>query len=206
MSFKVRVDDEGSASLRESLGQSLSPLADSCQVQFRRAPPSTYDNPRVETITLCGEVYVAPVYQTTFWESLTYLDIWLMFYVTMCVWGVGLTMVGNWNIYIMLLARYGAMEQKHYMLFAAMSGVSTAGGRVFLGLYERFLKIIRERTGVAVVPTVLYPITSIGLLIGTIFWIALPGDKVLVLAYILGPAFYGISSSLPPYVLGHFRP
>ena len=202
MSFKVRVDDEGSASLRESLGQSLSPLADSCQVQFRRAPPSTYDNPRVETITLCGEVYVAPVYQTTFWESLTYLDMWMIAYTTLCVWGVGLTMVGNWDIYIMLLARYGAMEQKHYILFAAIAGVTTAGGRVFIGLYERLLKIIRERTGVAVAATALYPITSIGLLIGTIFWIALPGDKVLILAYIFGPAFYGISSSLTPYVLG----
>ncbi|KPA73860.1 hypothetical protein ABB37_09492 [Leptomonas pyrrhocoris] len=167
-----------------------------------RTADFSFEQPRVEVITLCGEVFVAPVYQTTFWESLTYLDTWLIFYVTMCVWGVGLTMVGNWNIYIMLLARYGGMQQKHYMLFAAMAGVCTAGGRVFLGVYESMLQVIRERTGAAVVPTLLYPITSIGLLVGVIFWIALPGDKVLVLAYLIGPAFYGVSSSVTPYILG----
>ncbi|KPI82631.1 hypothetical protein ABL78_8359 [Leptomonas seymouri] len=101
----------------------------------------------------------------------------------------------------MLSARYAAMEQKHYILFAAMSGVCTAGGRVFLGMYEKFLRVIRERTGVVIVPTLLYPITSVGLLIGLIFWIALPGDKVLILAYIIGPSFYGVSSSITPYIL-----
>ncbi|KPI82448.1 hypothetical protein ABL78_8542, partial [Leptomonas seymouri] len=54
-----------------------------------------YDHPRVEAITLCGEVFVTPVHKVDFWESLTCIDIWLIFYVTMCTWGVGLTMVGN---------------------------------------------------------------------------------------------------------------
>ena len=204
MSYIVHVDERGNVAVDETSGSSANAEEGDALMhtgEYHAAYVSE-EHPRVEAITLCGDVYVAPVYRTTFWESLTYLDIWLMFYVTMCVWGVGLTMVGNWNIYIMLLARYGAMEQKHYILFAAIAGVTTAGGRVFIGLYERLLKIIRERTGVAVAATALYPITSIGLLIGTIFWIALPGDKVLVLAYILGPAFYGISSSLTPYVLG----
>ncbi|KAK7195115.1 hypothetical protein NESM_000435000 [Novymonas esmeraldas] len=172
------------------------------QMQLRRTAPSTYANPRVETINLCGEVYVVPVYQTTFLESLTYLDLWLIFYTTLCVWGVGLVMTGNWNIQIMVKARYGGMESKHYILFAAMSGVSVSGGRVFLGIYERVLHALRERTGAVVVPTLLYPITSVGFFLGMVLWIALPGDKSLITAYIIGPSFYGMSTSITFYVLG----
>ncbi|CAG9579226.1 conserved hypothetical protein [Leishmania major strain Friedlin] len=189
-------------SLQASDALTPSARSDPAHVELRRTASSTYSNPRVETITLCGEVYVVPVYQTTFLESLTYLDLWLIFYTTLCVWGIGLVMTSNWNIQIMLKARYGPMEAKHYVLFAAMAGVSVAGGRVFLGIYERVLQVLRERTGTVIVPTLIYPVASVGLFVGMLFWIALPGEQVLILAYILGAFFYGMSTSATFYVLG----
>ncbi|GET91068.1 hypothetical protein, conserved [Leishmania tarentolae] len=189
-------------SLQSSAAHTPSAGSDPAHVELRPTASSTYSNPRVETITLCGEVYVVPVYQTTFLESLTYLDLWLIFYTTLCVWGVGLVMTSNWNIQIMVKARYAAMEPKHYILFAAMAGVSVAGGRVFLGIYERVLQLVRERTGTAVVPTLIYPIASVGLFVGVLLWYALPGEKVLILAYVIGAFFYGTSTSATFYVLG----
>ncbi|KAG5496905.1 hypothetical protein GH5_01412 [Leishmania sp. Ghana 2012 LV757] len=200
-SFTVRLDGDYN-SLQASATGSASACTDPEHVELRRAAQSTYSNPRVETISLCGEVYVVPVYQTTFLESLTYLDLWLIFYTTLCVWGVGLVLTSNWNIQVMVKARYGAMEPKHYVLFAAITGVSVAGGRVLLGLYERVLQLLRERTGTVVVPTIIYPIASAGLFIGVLFWIALPGEKVLILAYMIGAFFYGTSTSATFYVLG----
>ncbi|KAI5687856.1 Major Facilitator Superfamily [Leishmania braziliensis] len=189
-------------SLHASLSCTPSADSDPEHVELRCTAPSTYSNPRVETIMLCGEVYVVPVYQTTFLESLTYLDLWLMFYTTLCVWGIGLVMTANWNIQIMVKARYGAMEPKHYILFAAMSGVSVAGGRVFLGVYERALQVLRARAGTVVVPTLIYPVASVGLFLGVLFWIALPDGKALILPYILSGFFYGVSTSATFYVLG----
>lgn len=189
-------------SLQASGAPSPSTRSDPAHVELRPTALSTYSNPRVETITLCGEVYVVPVYQTTFLQSLTYPDLWLIFYSTLCVWGVGLVMTSNWNIQIMVKARYGAMEPKHYVLFASMAGVSVAGGRVFLGIYERMLQVLRERAGTVIVPTLIYPIASVGLFVGTLFWIALPGEQVLILAYMIGAFFYGMSTSATFYVLG----
>lgn len=164
--------------------------------------PSTYRAPYFETINICGEVFVTPVYQTTFFNSLTYVDLWLIFYTTFVMWGVGLTMTANWNIQVMTSARWKDLDYKMYILFAAMSGVSTAGGRVSLGIYERILGLAREKCGLDIIPTLGYPIASVGMLLSMILWIALPGDKMLVLAYIIGPFFYGMSTSFTPYVLG----
>ncbi|KAG5471297.1 hypothetical protein LSCM1_01372 [Leishmania martiniquensis] len=200
-SFTVRLEGDYN-SLQASVVGTAAACTDPGHVELRRAAPSTYTNPRVETISLCGEVYVVPVYQTTFLESLTYLDLWLIFYTTLCVWGVGLVLTSNWNIQVMVKARYGAMEPKHYVLFAAITGVSVAGGRVLLGVYERVLQLLRERAGAVVVPTLIYPVASVGLFVGMLFWIALPGEKVLILAYILGAFFYGTSTSATFYVLG----
>lgn len=168
---------------------------------LNNAAPSSYSQPRIETIHICGEVFVTPVYETSFFESLTYIDVWLMAWTTMCVWGIGITMTGNWNIQVMVQARWRDMDYKYYILFAALSGVCTAGGRVMLSIYDLILQIIRTRCGIQVVPTIGYPIASVGLFIAMIFWIALPGDKVLILAYILGPAFYGLSNTMTVYVL-----
>ncbi|KAK7195116.1 hypothetical protein NESM_000435100 [Novymonas esmeraldas] len=160
------------------------------------------NNPHIETINLCGEVYVVPVYKTTFLESLTRLDLWLIFYTTLCTWGIGLSLTGSYNIQVMLKARYGGMEYKHYILFASICGMATAIGRVFLGIYERILQSVRERTGVELVPTLLYPIASLGLFLGMVLWIAFPGTPALILPYIIGSYFYGMSTSITFYVLG----
>lgn len=165
--------------------------------------PSTYDRPFVEVINVCGDVFVTPVYQTTFLESLTYVDLWMVFYNTLVIWGVGMTMTGSWNIQIMVSARIATMDYKMYILFAALTGVATAGGRVFLSVYERMLWALRENYGVVLVPIIGYPLASVGLFISMILWIALPGgNESLVTAYLLGPFFFGVSSSMTMYVLG----
>lgn len=84
------------------------------------------------------------------------------------MWGVGLTLTANWNIEIMMLARYIKTDYKLYILFASMAGVMTAAGRVELGIYEQLLNFLRERYNIVITPTIGYPIASVGMLISMI--------------------------------------
>ncbi|CAD2213979.1 Major Facilitator Superfamily, putative [Angomonas deanei] len=164
-------------------------------------PYSTYDNPYIETINVCGEVYVAPIYQTNFFKSLTYIDIYLLCYTTFIIWGVGLTTTANYNIYIMLMARNQEMDYKMYILFSAMSGVFVAGGRVFIGVWERVATVMKQKRGIYITATATYPLCSILMLIGTVLWAALPGKYILVMSYLFTSAAYGASTSITPYVI-----
>lgn len=86
----------------------------------------------------------------------------------MFMWGVGLTLTANWNIEIMMLARYMQTDYKLYILFASMSGVTTAGGRVVLGLYELYLPMLADKLNMTIPLTIGYPIASIGMLLSMI--------------------------------------
>lgn len=84
------------------------------------------------------------------------------------MWGVGLTLTANWNIEIMMLARYIKTDYKLYILFASMAGVMTAAGRVVLGLYEIYLPIFAKMLNITIPLTIGYPIASVGMLISMI--------------------------------------
>ncbi|KAK9511332.1 hypothetical protein O3M35_000001 [Rhynocoris fuscipes] len=84
------------------------------------------------------------------------------------MWGVGLTLTANWNIEIMMLARYMQTDYKLYILFASMAGVMTAAGRVVLGWYELYLPVFADMLNITIPLTIGYPIASIGAAIGMV--------------------------------------
>ncbi|CAD2213978.1 Major Facilitator Superfamily, putative [Angomonas deanei] len=170
-------------------------------LQVVAQPSSSYDNPYIESINVCGEMFVAPVYRSSFLKSLTYIDIYLLGYTTLVMWGIGLTTTANYNIYIMLMARDLKMDYKMYILFSAMSGVFVAGGRVFIGVWERITMILKQKKGIYITATAVYPVCSILMLIGTVLWAALPGKYILVMSYLFTSAAYGASTSVTPYVI-----
>ncbi|ORC90204.1 uncharacterized protein TM35_000092540 [Trypanosoma theileri] len=163
---------------------------------------STYDHPHVETITVCNEVFVTPVYETTFLESLTYIDLWLLFYTTFVIWGIGLTMTTTWNISIMVGSRFEGLDTKTTTLFATIASVSTAFGRVSVGSYEMMLPFLGERLGVSLPATVAYPLPSILMTLALIFYLSFPGNYSLLVVYLLAPIAYGFSTSMTIYVIG----
>ncbi|KEG09040.1 hypothetical protein DQ04_05931000, partial [Trypanosoma grayi] len=180
----------------------LASTVDTAEMEVVTRGVSTYDHPYVETITVCGEVFVTPIYETSFLQSLTYIDLWLLFYTTFVVWGVGMTMTGNWNIRVMVGSRYTQLEYKTYVLFATMSGVSTAFGRVIIGLYEVLLLYVGQRMGVSLPATIGFPIPSILLTLALIFYLAFPDNLSLIVVYLVAPFAYGFSGSITIYVIG----
>ncbi|CCW65197.1 unnamed protein product [Phytomonas sp. EM1] len=164
--------------------------------------PSRYAAPYFEMINIGHEGFLAPVYEISFWKSLCHLDVWLMFYTTFVMWGIGMTMTGNWNIKIMLTARDKNITYAEYIFFASMSGINMAGGRTFVGTYEQILNKIYVKFGTPMVSTWAYPVASVGMFIAMILWIALPGNYSLVVAYLIGPFMFGMSHSLTFYILG----
>ncbi|CCW71977.1 unnamed protein product [Phytomonas sp. Hart1] len=162
---------------------------------------STYTSPYFEMINIGHEGFVTPVYEISFWRSLAHLDVWLVFYTTFVMWGIGMTMTGNWNIKTMLAARDPNTTYAKYILFASMSGISAATGRTFIGTYEEVLNRMYLRFGTPMVSTWAYPVASIGMFISMILWIALPGNYAMIIPYILGPYMFGMSHSMTFYIL-----
>ncbi|ESL05576.1 hypothetical protein TRSC58_06770 [Trypanosoma rangeli SC58] len=163
---------------------------------------STYDRPYVETVTVCGEVFVTPIYETTFLQSLTYVDLWLLWYTVFVVWGVGMAMTANWNIQAMVGTVFVGLDYKTYVLFATMSGISTALGRVSVGTFEILLVYFGKKTGVLLPATVALPFPSAVLALALIFYLSFPGNYSLIAVYMIAGCAYGFSTSLTIYVIG----
>ncbi|RNF25612.1 uncharacterized protein Tco025E_02108 [Trypanosoma conorhini] len=163
---------------------------------------STYNRPYVETITVCGEVFVPPVYETTFLQSLTYVDLWLLWYTVFVVWGVGMTLTANWNIRVMVGTIYTGLDYKTYVLLATMAGISTAFGRVSMGPFEMFLLYLGKKRGVMLPATIALPLPSAVLALALIFYLSFPGNYSLIVVYLLTGTAYGFSTSLTIYLLG----
>ncbi|EKF33033.1 hypothetical protein MOQ_003107 [Trypanosoma cruzi marinkellei] len=163
---------------------------------------STYDRPHVETITVCGEVFVTPVYETSFLLSLTYVDLWLLFYTVFAVWGVGITLTANWNIRLMVGSVFKGLDYQTYVLFATLAGISTALGRVAIGGYEVLLLYIGKRRGVMLPATIAFPLPSVMLSLALIFYLSFPGNYSLLVVYIIAAIAYGFSTSMTIYVIG----
>ncbi|KAH9599195.1 hypothetical protein LSM04_008991 [Trypanosoma melophagium] len=177
-------------------------IAESAELEVIRREVSTYDHPYVETITVCNEVFVTPVYETTFLQSLTYIDLWLLFYTTFVIWGIGFTMTFTWNIGITVGSRFDGLDTKTTTLFATIAGVCTAFGRVAVGSYEMMLPYLGERLGVSLPATIGYPLPSILMTLALIFYLSFPGNHSLLLVYMFGPVAYGFSTSMTIYVVG----
>ncbi|RNF06155.1 hypothetical protein TraAM80_04137 [Trypanosoma rangeli] len=163
---------------------------------------STYNRPYVETITVCGEVFVTPIYETTFLQSLTYVDLWLLWYTVFVVWGVGMAMTANWNIQAMVATVFRGLDYETYVLFATMSGISTAFGRVSIGTFEILLVYFSKKTGVLLPATVALPFPSAVLALALIFYLSFPGNYSLTVVYMIAGCAYGFSTSLTIYIIG----
>ncbi|ESS67077.1 hypothetical protein TCDM_04317 [Trypanosoma cruzi Dm28c] len=210
-------DDDASRNSRQRLGNtsiatrvSVSNVSlaarrkenEGAEMDFITRELSTYDRPHVETITVCGEVFVTPVYETSFLLSLTYVDLWLLFYTVFAVWGVGITLTANWNIRIMVGSIFKGFDYQTYVLFATLAGISTAFGRVAIGGYEVLLLYIGKRRGVMLPATIALPVPSVILSLALIFYLSFPGNYSLLVVYIIAAVAYGFSTSMTIYVIG----
>ncbi|GET90440.1 hypothetical protein, conserved [Leishmania tarentolae] len=122
-----------------------------------------------------------PQYQTTFWQSLTRPDIWLCWWNTMATWGCGIVMAFN-SAQIYQSLSNNNYERKTNTMYSAIISVASALGRLSMGFIE--FMVNRQPSETRPVITIVYPVSSICMVIGLIFLLALPLEsKAIVIGF-----------------------
>ncbi|KAG5490397.1 hypothetical protein JKF63_00517 [Porcisia hertigi] len=112
-----------------------------------------------------------PQYQTTFLQSLQRPDIWLCWWNTMATWGCGMVMAFNSAQIYQSLAN-NKYEKKTNTMYSVIISVASALGRLSMGIFEHVLSHYSSEKRHVI--TVVFPVSSICMVIGLIFLLALP--------------------------------
>ncbi|KAK7200075.1 Nodulin-like [Novymonas esmeraldas] len=112
-----------------------------------------------------------PQYQTTFLESIRRPDIWLCWWNTLATWGCGMVMAFNSAQIYQSLAN-NKYERSTNTMYSAIISVASALGRLTMGILEYVLS--RQPSETRPVITIVYPVSSICMVVGLIFLLALP--------------------------------
>ncbi|XQJ28716.1 Nodulin-like/Major Facilitator Superfamily, putative [Leishmania guyanensis] len=122
-----------------------------------------------------------PQYHTTFWQSLKQPDIWLCCWNTLATWGCGMVVAFNSAQIYQALAN-NKYERKTNTMYSAIISVASALGRLTMGVLEFILS--RQPSETRPVITIAYPVSSICMVIGLIFLLALPLEsKAIVIGF-----------------------
>ncbi|KAK7199601.1 Nodulin-like protein [Novymonas esmeraldas] len=132
-----------------------------------------------------------PQYQTTFLESIRRPDIWLCWWNTLATWGCGIVMSFN-SAQIYRALADDVYETKTNTMYSAIISVASALGRMSMGIFELFLS--RQPSETRPVITAVYPVSSICMVLGLIFLLALPlKSKAIVIGFFLDSFGNGFS-------------
>ena len=122
-----------------------------------------------------------PQYQTTFLHSLMNVDIWLCWWNTLATWGCGIVMSFNSAQVYRALAN-DKYDKATNTMYSAIISVASALGRMSMGIFEFLLS--RYPSDSRPVITTVYPVSSICMVIGVIFLLALPlKSKAIVIGF-----------------------
>lgn len=122
-----------------------------------------------------------PQYQTTFWQSIRNLDLWLCMWNTFATWGCGLVIAFN-SAQIYRALADDVYEAKTNTMYSAIIGVGSALGRMGMGIFE--YKLGTYSSDSRPVMTMAYPVSSTCMVIGLIFLLALPvNSKAIVIGF-----------------------
>ncbi|CBZ23877.1 conserved hypothetical protein [Leishmania mexicana MHOM/GT/2001/U1103] len=122
-----------------------------------------------------------PQYQTTFWQSVQRPDIWLCWWNTMATWGCGMVMAFN-SAQIYQSLSNNKYERKTNTMYSAIISVASALGRLSMGILE--FMVNRQPSETRPVITIVYPVSSICMVVGLIFLLALPLEsKAIVIGF-----------------------
>ncbi|CAJ1030965.1 hypothetical protein Q4I30_005681 [Leishmania utingensis] len=122
-----------------------------------------------------------PQYHTTFWQSLKQPDIWLCCWNTLATWGCGMVVAFNSAQIYQALAN-NKYERKTNTMYSAIISVASALGRLTMGVLEFILS--RQPSETRPVITIAFPVSSICMVIGLIFLLALPLEsKAIVIGF-----------------------
>ncbi|CAM40017.1 conserved hypothetical protein [Leishmania braziliensis MHOM/BR/75/M2904] len=132
-----------------------------------------------------------PKYHTTFWQSLKQPDIWLCCWNALATWGCGMVVAFNSAQIYRALAN-DVYESKVNTMYSAIISVASALGRLTMGVLEFILS--HQPSEMRPVITIAYPVSSICMVIGLIFLLALPLEsKAIVIGFFFSSFGNGFS-------------
>ncbi|RNF02887.1 pyruvate transporter 0 [Trypanosoma conorhini] len=132
----------------------------------------------------------APQYDGSFWAHLLSIDMWAMWFSCFGMWGTGTVMQMN-AAQIYRSKNYGGFDTRTLTLYVAIMSVGSAIGRIFIGVFDIRLGVLRNAGKTNLLTTVVLPLGPLLMVVAFLFFAVLPGS-VLLLPFLLASIGNGI--------------